>query len=218
MKFYHYATSEFDDLRSRVAQGKGKLFIMDRKPELLENLEGSLVKLLDKVDFRDEWSYDRSISLFIAPLPLDIANIYGGLHELWKSGEQFVEYELDLDNIPAGCAWRLVESPEKTKLLYETQDWEAVKDDKSLIAKYVKEIRAKEERMGYIGHGRESLEKVVKKFNKRTREYMEKAYKIALGYPEDGGFKKYAASVPHIMIYPGHKPVEYETNKLITLK
>ncbi len=93
MKFYHYATSEFDDLRSRVAQGKGKLFIMDRKPELLENLEGSLVKLLDKVDFRDEWSYDRSISLFIAPLPLDIANIYGGLHELWKSGEQFVEYD-----------------------------------------------------------------------------------------------------------------------------
>ena len=72
--------------------------------------------------------------------------------------------------------------------------------------------------MGYIGHGRESLEKVVKKFNKRTREFMEKAYKIALEYPEDGGFKKYAASVPHVMIYPGHKPVEYETNKLITLK
>ena len=47
---------------------------------------------------------------------------------------------------------------------------------------------------------------------------MEKAYKIALEYPEDGGFKKYAASVPHVMIYPGHKPVEYSSLKNIVLK
>lgn len=218
MKFYHYAFEEFPDLRSRIAQGKGKLFILDRMPELLDNLQGSLAKQLDKVGFKDEWGYERSISLFIEPIPLDIASIYKDEHELWKTGLEFVQYEIDLYKLPSGIPWRLCESPEKTKLLYEIQDWEAAEKNKDLIPKYLKEIKDKEEAMGYIGHGRESLEKICKSFNRKTRQYMERAAYIALQYPEDGGFKKYAACVPHVMIYPGHKPVEYSSLKRIVLK
>ncbi len=218
MNFYHYATAEFPDLRSRLAQGKGKLFIMDRLPDLLNDLQGSLAIQLDKVRLGGEWSYDRSISLFLEPIPLDIASIYKGKHEFWQSGLELVQYELSINQLPAGIAWRLSESPEKTRLLYEKQDWEAAKEDKSLIAKYVKEIKDKEKAMGYVGHGHDSLCKIVKRFNRKTRHYTEEAAKIAEKFPEDGGFKKYAACVPHLMIYPGYKPIEYDNVKTIKLK
>ena len=218
MKFYHYASEEFEDLRSRLAQGKGKLFIMDRLPALLDDLQGALAVQLDKVRLKDEWSYERSISLFLEPVPLDIAGIYKDQHEFWQSGRELVQYEVDLKDLPAGIAWRLVESPEKTKLLYETQDWEATKKDKTLIPQYVKEVKDKEKSMGYVGHGHVSLERITKKFNRKTRRFMEQATEIALQYPEDGGFKKYAACVPHVMIYPGYKPVDYVETKTITLK
>ena len=218
MKLYHYATMQFDDLRSRLAQGKGKLFIMDRMPTLLDNMQGALALQLDKVGLKGEWSYDRSISLFIEPIPLDIASIYKNEHELWQSGAEFVQYEIDISQLPAGIAWRLSESPEKTRLLYEKQDWEAAKKDKSLIAKYVKEIHDKEKAMGYIGHGRDELVKIADRFTRKTKRFMHKAAEIALAYPEDGGFKKYAACVPHVMIYPGYKPIEYSDVKTITLK
>ena len=218
MKLYHYATAQFDDLRSRLAQGKGKLFILDRMPELLHNLQGSLAIQLDKVRLKDEWSYERSISLFIDPIPLDIAKIYKGQHELWQSGSEFIQYEVDIQSLPAGIGFRLVESPEKTKLLYEKQDWEKAKEDKSLIPKYVKEIHDKEKALGYVGHGQTNLIRVVSRFENKTRRYMEQAVDIALEFPEDNGFKKYAACVPHVMIYPGYKPIEYSDSKTITLK
>lgn len=218
MKFYHYSKDQYDDLRSRLAQGKGKLFIMDRKPELLANLQGTLAVQLDKAGLRDDFSYDRSISLFLEPIPLDIAQIYKGKHELWQSGEEFVQYEVDITDLPSGISFRLVESPEKTKLLYQTQDWEAAKEDNELIPKYVKEIRDKEKALGYTAHGRENLAKVAGRFNRKTKQYMKKAVEIALEYPEDGGFKKYAACVPHVMIYPGYKPIEYSDVTTITLK
>lgn len=218
MKFYHYASEEYEDLRSRLAQGKGKLFIMDRMPALLNDLQGALAVQLDKVRFKDEWSYERSISLFLEPVPLDIASIYQDQHEFWQSGRELVQYEIDISDLPEGIAWRLVESPEKTRLLYEKQDWEAAMEDKTLVAKYVKEVKDKEKAMGYIGHGHDSLRKVANKFNRNTKHYMKEAVKIALKYPEDGGFKKYAASVPHLMIYPGYKPINYQATKTIVLK
>lgn len=218
MKLYHYATMQFDDLRSRLAQGKGKLFIMDRMPDLLHNLQGELAIQLDKVRPKDEWSYERSISLFLEPIPLDIAKIYKGQHELWQSGAEFIQYEVDVQSLPAGIAFRLTESPEKTKLLYEKQDWDAAKEDKSLIAQYVKQIHDKEKACGYVGHGQTDLIKIVNRFQNKTRRYMEKAAEIALQYPEDNGLKKYAACVPHLMIYPGYKPIEYSDSKTIKLK
>lgn len=218
MKLYHYATMQFDDLRSRLAQGKGKLFILDRMPQLLHNLQGDLAIQLDKVRPKDEWSYERSISLFLEPIPLDIAKIYKGEHTIWQSGAEFVQYEVDVFELPAGIPFRLVESPEKVKLIYEKQDWEAAKEDKSLIAKYVKEIHDKEKAYGYIGHGHTDLIKTAKRFQKKTRQSMEKAAELALQYPEDNLFQKYAACVPHLMIYPGYKPIEYSDSKTIKLK
>lgn len=218
MKLYHYATEEFPDLRSRLAQGKGKLFTPDRLPELFNNLQGAIIKQLDKVYPKDEWSYERSISLFLAPIPLDIAKIYKGQHELWQSGKELVQYEIDSQSLPAGIGWRLCESPEKTRLLYQHQDWKAAEKDKTLIPIYLKEIKDKEEKLGYIGHGREKLDKACKPFVKSNRQFMEEAANIALEFPEDGGFKKYAACVPHLMIYPGYKPVEYVKVKTIVLE
>ena len=47
---------------------------------------------------------------------------------------------------------------------------------------------------------------------------MAKAAEIAKEYPEDGGYEKYAACVPHVMIYPGHKEINYDSVKEIVLK
>ena len=211
----------FDDLRSLISRG----LTHDTKtkpPTIITRVKGEIVKTADRFGFIDKFDYDRNISLFMEPIPLDIASIYHHRHRFWKRGLELYQYEVPLENIPEGIVFRLVESPEKTELIYYKQDWSKVNGENDpLIDKYLLERNRLEERLGYRGHGRGNLSKVARKFQKGIKGYMNEAIKLAYEFDdnlEETVFSRYAQCVPHLMIYPGYKEINYSNVIKIKLK
>lgn len=196
MILYHYSINKYETLKSLIAQ---------RMPKKSQS-NG------------DEFAYDRSLSFFLEPIPLDIAEIYFHRHEFWKSGLELYQYQIHLNALPKNIAFVLTETPKKTRLLYTVQDWDKVKTDPSLKDVYVKQIHEMEVKSGYRGHGINNLVIACKPFLHGIRKNMVYAAKLATQYPDDGGFEKYAACVPHLMVYPGYKEVSYTKVEKIKLK
>ena len=98
MKFYHYNTEEFDALLSIAIRGKGNIGDNPR-------------------------AYNRNISLFLEPLPLNVAEIFNNTHSFYRSGLTLVEHVVDSNAIPLDILYSLTESPEKVALLYGSQKW-----------------------------------------------------------------------------------------------
>lgn len=211
----------FDDLRSLISRG----LTHDTKtkpPTIITRVKGEIVKTADRFGFIDKFDYDRNISLFMEPIPLDIAKIYQNRHRFWKSGLELYQYEVPLENLPVEIVFRLVESPEKNELVYRKQNWDLVKDSNDpLIEQYRTEILKLEERLGYRGHGRGNLSKAARKFQKGIKGYMNEAIKLAYEFDdnlEETVFSRYAQCVPHLMIYPGYKEINYSNVTKIKLK
>lgn len=215
MIFYHYSAEEFDTLKSLVAQEKTNRSRV-KFSGILDNIKGKLIKFKDRFLPGDEFSYDRSLSFFLEPIPLDIAELYANKHERWKSGLELYQYEVSLDKLPKSIAFRLCESTKKTKLLYEQQDWSKVETDPAVADVYIEEVHELEKRLGYIGHGVNELVKACRPFRRGLRDSIKKANQLARKNPDDGIMKKYAACVPHLMIYPGYKEIEFsKVSKII---
>ena len=190
MKFYHYNTEEFDALLSIAIRGKGNIGDNPR-------------------------AYNRNISLFLEPLPLNVAEIFNNTHSFYRSGLTLVEHVVDSNAIPLDILYSLTESPEKVALLYGSQKWyEGMPDE--LIASNKKEIKDMEEAKGYIGQGRMNMIKACRSVPKGIEKYFRKAAKLNEKFPEDKINEKYAACVPHLMIYPEGK-INVQSTKSITL-
>lgn len=192
MLFYHYSKEQHDELKSLSAQ------------------EGSMPKTIN--------SYRNSISLFMQPLPLTVADIFRNEHNIYRSGLELYEHVIDSNSLPLDINWYIVESPEKIELLYKKQDWENATED--MMASYKDEIAAMEITQGYVDSGRLALVKKLKSrfFSGKTMEdYFKEAEYLHRNNPEDKIIDRYAACVPHVMIYPGMKPIKVKSSKLIEL-
>lgn len=143
--------------------------------------------------------YYSHISFFLEPIPLDIiSELFGGTHNVWCSGNQLYQYTVDPHTI-GEFKYSVVESPEKTKLLYDPTVTDA--DYEIVLASVIKQH-------GYIGSGVKQLIRATKSLVGTTRKY----YKLLPGRPN---FKaklsqKYAATVPHVMIYPATGEILYQ--------
>lgn len=218
MIYYHYSVEEYDELKSKVAQGKGTIPNLPRLANVLGKMEGPVARRLDQLGLLNKREYNRSISLFLEKIPLDIASIYGNAHKFWISGLELYEHAVVFENIPGNIVYKLTESPKKVELLYEKQDWTKVEGNPQLLEKYLKEIKDMETKYGYAGEGIDNMLKSCRPFKRDIRKRMERAYELALEYPEDKILEKYAACVPHLMIYPGYRPIKVSSVKKITLK
>ena len=216
MLYYHYSAEGFPELKSLVAQGrKGRNSDVERST--LTVLENKIQQILDKLVLKGEHSYDRHVSLFLEPIPLNLPEIFEHKHEFWISGLKLIEHIVLLEDIPENISFSLEESPEKTHLLYKKQDWTLVKEKTELIAEFKKEIVESQKKHGYIGHGKNSMIKACGRFTTGIERYYRESAKIAKQYPEDGGYSKYAACVPHLMIYPGYKSIKVHSHREIVL-
>lgn len=180
MKLYHYSAGKFDRLLTLNQQHK----------EL-----GT--KVPNKFPGQTE-EYGTHISFFFDKIPLDIiAGIFGHKHGVWRSHSELYEYVVDSTTI-GNFKYHIVESPEKTKLYY----------DKSLTDKqYDVELDKVEKEMGYWGRGNTVFEASAKPLVGGTR----KAYMQLPHHPNFEQIRnKYAATVPHVMLYPDSGVVEYE--------
>lgn len=177
MLLYHYNTNLFKDIRSLALQ------------EGRNNIEPSRI-------------YNHSVSFLFEPIPLDIASILKGRGKEWRKGMRLVEYEVDVNALEANILFHITESPEKTKLLYETQDWSKAKGHPEIVKQYLREVTELEKDLGYYGQGKNNLIKGINRIPKGIRRYYTEAVKLCDRENETAVYDKYAALVPHVMVYP----------------
>lgn len=141
------------------------------------------------------------ISFFFDPIPSKtIATIFGSDHGFWYRGNRIIEHIIDVDTLEPDVRYHVVESVERTKLLdefAEENNWE--EDDPKLLAKWL----ILERRKGLANHEIGFTLSELKKQITQNKGITELAY-VAASAREDfqHGKRKYAANVPHVMIYP----------------
>lgn len=184
MKLYHYSSEPYPVLKTRK-----KLGLLPPK------------QMLDA-------SYLDHISFFFDPIPSKtLTMIFGTNHPFWFKGNQIYEHVIDTNDLDIDIYFHVVESKRRTELLdqfAEENNW--VKDDPKLLAKWIILERRKSIAWGEIGRSRRTLEEQIKNNVGGT----ELAYISASSRDDfEHGRNKYAANVPHLMLYPrdGEIPV-----------
>lgn len=187
MKLYHYSKNEFDSIKTLEQQEKDG----DREVTIVDGVKQD---------------YKKHISFFFEKAPLDIlGKIFGKEHSAWYPGSELFEYCVD-SSMLGKFSFHLVESPEKTKLYY----------DSSLTDKqYCQKLLQVERERGYIGRGEKYMEEAITPLLGGTRE----AFKQLPQRPNWKEIKnKYAATVPHLMVYPDSGIVRYESKHKVTVR
>lgn len=150
--------------------------------------------------------YANHISFFFEPPPLEIlGELYKGKHKFWFNGNEIYEYKIQLESL-TDFKYKVVEYPEKTEIYYDT----SIDDEE--FDKLLKEF---EKKFNYTGDSVEELKKVLKRLKGTTKKYFELL-------PTRSNFeeliKKYAPTVPHLMIYPKSQEIHYESVRKIIIK
>lgn len=134
--------------------------------------------------------YNKHISFFLEPIPYEfMGTIFGKDHHTWFPGNVVVEHTIIVSEI-GEFIYKIVESPEKTFLYYD----ENITDED-----YGKKLKEMIVRNKYEGSNLKEFEKIQTKLKGTVREY----YAMLPERKNFAGIKdKYAATVPHTMIYP----------------
>ena len=189
MLLYHYSAVPRTELKSQRAAGtltQKELEARDRQDKL---------KLLPGLSYVDH------ISFFFDPVPsVVLSRIFGITHPAWHTGSTLYEHLVDTADLEDRIAYEVVESVKKTEL-YDTfsaeHNW--VDDDPELLRRWKElELRSKLS-WGELGQGRSKLETQIRLCGGHLDKAFLKAY--ARSDFEDNRMK-YAANVPHVMIYP----------------
>lgn len=191
MLLYHYSSNFYKKLKTRAKQdnytNEDK-----RKEQILEKEQ------YKKSGIKRPGLYSEHISFFLEKPPLDkITSFFPKNHHTWFKGNNLFEYIVDSSDLQ-NFAFEIVEFPEKTELYYN--------DDISVETYYAllkQEINEK----GYIGFGNKKFEKAAKPLIGQTEKYLS-LLKTRPNYNDI--CYKYAATVPHVMLYPEEGIIEYK--------
>lgn len=219
MNLYHYSAENIDNIRSRILQEADK----EIEPPRSDETGHELAYMKELLSFQkrhapDLYDYKRSVSFFLEPIPRNLPSILHNEHKFWKSGVSLWEYVIDSRDLPKSVPFQLVESNETTELLYRKQDWSNAENNPALVKKYKQEIEQLKLELHLKGEGSTALEVIARKYSKGIANYYAEAYKLHKDNPEDGIMDKYAACVPHLMVYPGVQFVPYKERNPIKLK
>jgi hypothetical protein len=196
MLLYHYSKELFPFLLTRRYSNK-----LSSK-ELKDGLEQSTIRC-------EPAPYYDHISFFFDKVPLKIiGDLFKGKNDFWKNGNKIYEYTIDTDSLSNNLKYFITETPSQVKKLDETE-WV---DTDEFFREYMKEKRRLAEKNHEIGKGQSELEKQIQKYQGQTEAYYINASKRD---DFDDNITKYAASVPHVMLYPEHGKVFYVSKKLV---
>ena len=191
MNIYHYSKELYDILKTRAKSGAA-----DDK-EILEQIEWN--KKTDTAGL-----YSEHISFFFDPLPLSLlANIFGEGHHTWFKGNELYEYIINVDSLDKDIVYDIVETPLAINLLDKTE-W--VNTDEFLF-EYKRNLNKLKRQSGEIGNNLSGLKSQISKYKGKTKNFY-----IAASERIDfkDNFNKYAANVPHVMVYPKSGTVNIE--------
>lgn len=178
MKLYHYSTSQFAELQSRRKSG---LPI----PEVVKTSD----------DYLDH------ISFFFDPIPSKILpEIFSKGHPFWFAGHRIYEHVIEVNELDDHIRFHVVESLNKTKLMDEcVEEWNWVDDNPQLLKQWNLLIDHMQLKWGEVGETRTKLKEQIRK----NVGYTQSCFILAgQRYDFQDGYNKYAANVPHLMLYP----------------
>lgn len=183
-QLYHYSGSKHTVLKTRNAQGT------HLSPEKLQAARESMEI------HHDPGTYAEHISFFLEPVPLDkLGGIFGAHHHFWYPGHEIYEHVVDIASLPS-FRYRVVETPLANDMFYKV-DWDKLDDAEQQT--FFQKLAEAQKAHGEIGSTVAQLRSCIRKFAGLTR----KAYLALPGQPNWSEIKnKYAATVPHVMLYP----------------
>lgn len=191
MKLYHYSKKKYDVLKTLEAQ----------TPVTEKERKNAIVMRKARLNV-PPGLYFEHVSFFFDKIEKDHWKFYPPSHDVWFKGNELFEYEVDVSSID-DFKWCIVETPEITAArldvgLSNEEFW-----------KIYKEINLRK----YVGHSSKGFEQAAKPFIGMTRKYAE----ISVDEPNPENRAKYAAGVPHVMLYPKGGVIQYQSVKPIRL-
>lgn len=179
MKLYHYSDSQYAQLQSRRVSG-------------LPGLPG----------MRHSDDYLDHISFFFSPIPSKLMpEIFYKGHPFWYKGHKLYEHVVEVDDLDDKLNFRVVESERKTALLDEfskEHNWE--EDNPRTLALWNIELSKMQKKYGEVGFNKADFQAFLKTL---PRDVTRHGYLVAKARDDfDWGYNKYAANVPHVMLYP----------------
>ena len=197
MYIYHYSSKSYSELRSLANQpGKSK--------EEIDELNKKYTRSMDP------GPYCNQISFFIEPIPFDIiGDLFGNKHPVWFNGNSLYEYLIDIDSIDKNIMFMVAETPGDMKLI-DSYDTDSMLDED--FEKFMKIKQHEKYIRGEVGIGRDNLRKQIKVYLGTTRQ----AFINARKRPDaKETASKYAAYVPHLMLYPESGIIRYRSRDII---
>jgi hypothetical protein len=160
----------------------------------------------------DPGPYCNQISFFIEPIPFDIiGNIFNNKHSVWFNGNHLYEYLIEVDSLDKNIMFKVAETPADMKLI-DSYDTDSMPDDE--FEKFMKLKQKEKYARGEIGIGRDLLKRQIKLYLGTTRQ----AFIDARKRPDaKETASKYAAYVPHLMLYPESGIITYQSRDAITV-
>ena len=197
MKLYHYSKDKYEILMNKIKQGKFT------EKELKEQIEYTK-------ETNSPGTYLEHISFFFDPAPLHLLGlIFGKGHHTWFDGNKLYEYIIDVDSL-GDIPYNVVETPLCLKLLDNTE-WV---DTYEFFIKYQKNKYKLQRANGEIGNTLDKLKHQITLFQGKTSQYY-LAAKQRLDAKDN--FDKYAACVPHVMLYPNNGTIAIESINKVTV-
>lgn len=199
MKLYHYHSTPLDSLLTKRKQG-----ILEPQEITITEEEATRLQL--------PGAYIDHISFFIDPIPAKLlGELFGDFHQYWFTGNTIIEHVVDTDDLEAQITYRIVETPDKLQYL---DSLDIADDHSDWLQEYYIGLNKIQAQNGELGTMRSGLEKQIERFVGRTDFFYQEARKR----PDwEENKSKYAACVPHVMLYPAQGMIPVRERYRITI-
>lgn len=204
MFLYHYSKEIRQTLLSKSASG------------VMKPIEIKLARLEARRKPYDALPYCDHISFFFEPIPASLLpKLFGKDHPVWVSGNKLYEHIVDVDDLPQVIPYHVVESKKKTALYDQfviDNHWE--EDDPDLLHQWQILEDQKTREWGEKGNRRSEL---IKQISAHQGTIADNFREAVTRDDFEWNRNKYAANVPHLMLYPPQGAVKVFKVKAVTL-
>lgn len=200
MFLYHYSSMPYPSLTTRRRR---------------TDYSRAELKEMQDLTKRMKWigDYIDHISFFFDPIPSKtVVSVFDSDHPFWIKGNQVYEHVVDISQIAQGFMYDVVESPSEVEFL-ENTEWKP--NDKAFFNKYMTDAAKRKLAQGETGRSVSGLMTQMRKYVGQTEYYFKKA-PLTQNWSEDNRLK-YAATVPHVMLYPSTGEIPVDAINVITL-
>lgn len=204
MRLYHYSTQQFNTLLTKRKAGNATA------EEIIQAKKDARRILMPDATYIDH------ISFFFEPIPTEIlGTLYGKNHPVWINGKELYEYEVNPLKLPNPILYEVVESSKEVNELsrfIKEHNW--VEDDPKLLQVWFKHILNKKISWGEYGKDKTKLIlQIMKHQGRLASDFLSATQRDDF----EDNFKKYAASVPHLMLYPPSGEVQYDVMNSVVI-